>query len=53
MNKIYMVLMVIFVVLLMPAYGMATDLTDYVIPESFTKDLYLNGSFNFKDFKIE
>ncbi len=37
------------VVLFLPASAMAISLTDYVIPESFSKDLYLNGSFNFSD----
>ncbi|MBA3035339.1 MAG: hypothetical protein FP814_02480, partial [Desulfobacterium sp.] len=37
------------IVLLMPVCGMAINLTDYEIPESFSRDLYLNGAFNFSD----
>lgn len=34
------------VVLFVPAHAMAISLTDYEIPESFSRDLYVNGAFN-------
>ena len=37
------------IVLFIPSFGMAISLTDYEIPESFSKDLYLNGAFNFNN----
>ncbi|MBU0991529.1 MAG: hypothetical protein KJ737_03455 [Proteobacteria bacterium] len=46
LKKLYIGLMII---LFLPATSMAVSLTDYVIPESFSKDLYLNGAFNFSD----
>lgn len=49
MKKITKFLVGSLVMLLIPVYSMAISLRDYVIPESFTKDLYLNGSFNFNN----
>jgi hypothetical protein len=46
MFKLFIYLISVFLV---PSYALSASLTDYVVPESFSRDLYLNGAFNFSD----